>query len=78
MNLQSNEPSAELKRGILLSGLSLTILPLGSFFGMLGMCSGPNSAGGATGQRKEKRCSAEGKDEDAEFAERPLRYRGGA
>jgi hypothetical protein len=47
MNPQVSESSAKLKKGILFSCLSLTILPIGSFFGMLGMCSGPNSASGA-------------------------------
>lgn len=47
MNPQVSEPPAKLKRGILLSCPSLTILRIGSFFGMLAMCSGPNSASAA-------------------------------
>lgn len=50
MNLESfptDKQAEKLKKGILFSWLSLAILPLGSFFGMLGMCPGPDSAGSA-------------------------------
>lgn len=50
MNLEpfpADEQAAKLKKGMVFSWLSLAILPLGSFFGMLGICPGPDSTGSA-------------------------------
>jgi hypothetical protein len=38
---------AKFKKGIIASWLSLSILPLGTFFGAIGICAGPSTKNGA-------------------------------
>jgi hypothetical protein len=47
MELEQNQRVAKLKKGIIASWLSLCILPLGAFFGAIGMCAGPSTKNGA-------------------------------
>jgi hypothetical protein len=45
--MEQNTRPTKLKTGLWLSWLSLLILPLGVFFGFIGMCAGPNGKDGA-------------------------------
>ncbi len=47
MEQQEDAKVAKLKKGIVASWLSLSILPLGTFFGAIGICAGPTSKNGA-------------------------------
>ncbi len=47
MEQQEDVRVAKLKKGIVASWLSLSILPLGAFFGAIGICAGPSTKNGA-------------------------------
>jgi hypothetical protein len=47
MEQEQDKRVAKFKKGIIASWLSLGILPLGAFFGAIGICAGPSSKNGA-------------------------------